>query len=426
MGVPLLATGAEAGTGAVLFAVAVLLVAAKLGGLLTERLGQPGVLGELLVGILLGNTAVAFLGGRQASLLRDDPTVSVLAEIGVLLLLFDVGLESDLRALARVGPSAALVAMIGVAVPFALGWAVSAWFLPDQPRLVHVFLAASLTATSVGITARVLKDLDASRSPEGQVILGAALVDDVLGLVVLAVVTGGVAAGRGDGGTLSWVALAAIVAKAAVFLGAAILAGHVLSGPIVRALGRTGHHGLVLVVGVALCFALAFVAERIGLAGIIGAFAAGLVLDPYGVGVRTKADAETLNELLSPLATVFVPLYFVLMGLQVDLGSLGEPGAIMLGVGLVVVAIVGKLACAAGVVRAGVNRLAVGIGMVPRGEVGLIFAGVGAALAVDGKPLLAPAVFSALVMMVVVTTVITPPALRAVFAGRAQRRRSTS
>ncbi len=164
--------------------------------------------------------------------------------------------------------------------------------------------------------------------------------------------------------------------------------------------------------GVALCFTLAFAAERIGLAGIVGAFAAGLLLDPYGEGVRTRDESTTLSELLHPLSSVFVPLFFVLMGIQVDVGTLLTPASLGFGLGLVIVGVLGKLASAAGVVGRGINRLAVAVGMVPRGEVGLIFAGIGATLTLEDRPLLSDAAFSALVLMVVVTTLLAPIGLR--------------
>jgi Kef-type K+ transport system membrane component KefB len=408
------ATAAEAHgrTGPVLFGLAVLLLAAKVGGLLVERLGQPSVLGELLIGIGLANLVPLILGEADIAFVRSEPTLRILAEAGVLILLFDVGLEADLRAFARVGPSAALVALIGVAVPFGLGWAAAAWLLPESPGLVHVFLGATLTATSVGITARVLKDLGATQTPEAQTILGAAILDDVLGLVVLTVVSGAVTATAAGGPALSGASIVLILLKAVLFLGVTVGIGHFVSGPIVRLAGRTGQHDMLLVFGLALCFTLAFVAEGIGLAGIVGAFAAGLFLDPYGRGVRTHAEQATLAELLRPLSTVFVPLFFVLMGLQVDLASLGRPGVIGLGVVLIVCALAGKLASGLGVTNPGIDRLTVAIGMVPRGEVGLIFAGIGSSLTLDGRPVLSSGVFSAVILMVLVTTLATPVGLR--------------
>lgn len=407
------ATGGEGGgVGLTLFAVALLVTSAKIGGLVLERWGQPAVLGELLVGIGLGNLLPLVVGGHGVDLVRTDPTLRFLAEVGVLLLLFDVGLESDLRALIRVGPSALLVAALGVVAPVALGWGVTAWLLPESPLLVHLFIGATLAATSVGITARVLRDLGAVQSREGQTILGAAVIDDVLGLVVLAVIAGAISAAAGQGPPLSAGGIALIVLWAVLFLAASAGIGHVLSGPLVRLLARLGHPELLLVVGVSLCFTLAFVAEAIGLAAIVGAFAAGFVIDPYGEGVRTSEETATLSELLHPIAAVFVPLFFVLMGVQVELGSLAAPSALWLGAALVVAAIAGKLACALGVVDRRVDRLTVAVGMIPRGEVGLIFAGIGTTLMLEGRPVLSETVFAAVVVMVLVTTLVAPPGLR--------------
>jgi Kef-type K+ transport system membrane component KefB len=374
--------------------------------------GSASVLAELLVGIGLANLVPMFMGADGIAFVKSETTLRVLAELGVLILLFDVGLESDLRALVRVGISSTLVALIGVVIPFGLGLGLAFWLLPTASYLTHVFIGATLTATSVGITARVLKDLGATGSREGQIILGAAILDDILGLMVLAVVTGIVTAAGGGGTGLSILEIAAIIGKAVLFLGITVFAGHFLAGPIVRLAARTGEHGIILIFGLALCFTLAFIAESIGLADIIGAFAAGLMLDPYGQGVRTKQEEATLSELLHPLSSFFVPLFFVLMGIQVYLPSLADPSVLEFGIILVLVAVVGKLACALGVVQSGASRLAVGIGMLPRGEVGLIFAGIGTSLSFQGKPILSQELFSAVVLMVLITTLIAPIGLR--------------
>jgi Kef-type K+ transport system membrane component KefB len=376
------------------------------------------VLGELLIGIALGNLLPLFFGAERIAFARSDPTVRVLAEVGVLLLLFDVGLEADLRALARVGEISFLVALVGVVVPIGLGWGVGMWLLPDSPTVVPLFIGATLSATSVGITARVLKDLGMTQTREGQVILGAAILDDVLGLMVLALVTGMVtmvATGRGE---LSILAIAAIFLRAILFLGITVALAHVFSKSIVRLVARTGHPEVMLVVGLGLCFTLASAAELVGLADIIGAFAAGLLLDPYGMGVRTREEDATLAELLHPLSSLLVPLFFVLMGIQVDLKSLASPMALGFGVVLIICALAGKLACALGVLRPGINRVAVAIGMIPRGEVGLIFAGIGTRMTLEGQPLLSPSLFSAVVLMVLVTTLVTPLGLHWVFTHR--------
>jgi len=401
--------------GPILFTLAVLVLAAKLGGLLIEHWGQPAVLGELLVGIGLGNLVPLLFGASGVVFVRTQPTLQVLAEMGVLILLLDVGLEADLRALLRVGWSSLLVALIGILAPLLLGWGTAAWLMPESPTLVHIFVGATLSATSVGITARVLKDLGVTQSREGQIILGAAVVDDILGLVVLAVISGAVAAETMPGPALSPLAVAGIVGRALLFLGITVGLGRLLSRPIIRLAAWTGQAGMLLVFGLALCFILAFIAELIGLAGIIGAFAAGLMLDPFGEGVRTSEQEKTLSELLHPLSTLFVPVFFILMGINVDLRSLASPTGLALGVALICCGLVGKLACALGVMGRGINRLAVAIGMVPRGEVGLIFAGIGVSLSLGGQPVLSQGAFAAIVLMVLVTTLVAPLGLRWAF-----------
>jgi Kef-type K+ transport system membrane component KefB len=414
------AAGAEAAQprfGPLLFAVAILVLAAKAAGLLAERWRQPSVLGELLVGIVLGNLLPPIIRGTEVGALRDDPTLLFLAHVGVLILLFDVGLEADLRALARVGASSLLVAMIGVVVPGTLGWAAAAWLMPESPRLVHIFVGATLSATSVGITARVLKDLDVTQSREGQIVLGAAIVDDILGLMLLAVVGGMVgASSHGEGGAgISALGVVGILGRAALFLGLAAVLGHFFSSRIVRLAARTGHPETMLAIGLATCFTLAFAAELIGLADIIGAFAAGLLLDPYGRGIRTREEDAALAELLHPLSSLFVPLFFVIMGAQVHVGALTSPGVAVFAIVLTLCAVAGKLVCALGVVGRDLNRLAVGIAMVPRGEVGLIFVGIGATLMLEGRPILSGGLISAVVLMVLVTTLAAPIGLRWAF-----------
>jgi len=405
--------------GPVLFVFALLILAAKAGGFLAERLGQPAVLGELLVGVGCGYfLPFVFHSGRLA-FVRSDPTLQASAEIGVLILLFDVGLETDIRSLFKVGWSALVVALVGVAAPMLLGWLAAAWLMPGSPTLAQVFVGATLSATSIGITSRVLKDLGVMQSREGQIILGAALIDDILGLVVLAVITGSIAAATAGTASLSVFAIGGILLRAVLFLGITVGLGQLLSNRLVRWVARTGKPDIILVIGLSLCFILAYAAELIGLAGIIGAFAAGLMLDPYGQGVRA-GEAAALSELMHPLSALFVPLFFVLMGIQVDVTSLANPEIVALGAVLIVCALAGKLLCGLGVVGAGMNRLAIGIGMMPRGEVGLIFAGIGVRMTLGGKPLLSDGMFSAIVLMVLVTTLLAPLGLRWVFSRHAE------
>lgn len=393
----------------VAFALAVILVAAKLGGELATRLGQPAVLGELLAGVALGN--LDLLGVGLFEPMQADPAVNVLAGIGVLLLLFEVGLESTVRDMMKVGLSSLVVAVVGVAAPFALGWGAGAVLLPDAGTYVHAFLGATLCATSVGITARVLQDLGRSQTPEARVILGAAVIDDVLGLVILAVVAGAVVAADAGGG-VSLGAVGAIVGKASVFLVGSLALGLWASPRVFRFAARLRTQGVLLAFALAGCFGLAWLSGAMGLAPIVGAFAAGLILEPVHYRDFVERGERGLEGLIHPIAGFLVPIFFVVMGMKTDLRSFADPAVLGLAAALVVAAIVGKQACAFGVLGGGIDRLTVGIGMIPRGEVGLIFANMGLGLTLGGRPLLDSATYSAIVIVVVVTTLVTPPALR--------------
>jgi Kef-type K+ transport system membrane component KefB len=399
--------------------VLVLIVAAaKLGGELAWRAGQPPVLGELLMGVLLGNLGLA--GFTALDALKSNAAISVVAEIGVILLLFEVGLESNLEEMLAVGCSSLLVAVVGVLAPMLLGFAVSIYFLPDAGWLVHLFVGATLTATSVGITARVLKDLGVSRTKEALIILGAAVADDVIGLVVLAVVSGLVAAAAGGAIGFSWATAMWIVLKACLFLMAAVLAGRFIAKPVFGAAARLRVPGVFLALCICFCFLLATLAGLIGMAPIVGAFAAGVVLDPVHYRPFLERGERRIDELLFPINTLIVPVFFILMGLRVDLRSFAQGGAIAFAATITVAAVIGKQACGLGVLERGVDRIAVGVGMIPRGEVGLIFAGIGASLMLQGRPLFSATTFSALVFMVMLTTLITPPLLKVVFARKAR------
>lgn len=399
---------------AVLIGVAVMLVVAKLGGELFERIGQPSVLGELAAGVLLGNLVI--FGFTTAEPLKTNETIAALAELGVIILLFEVGLESDLRQMVEVGSSSLLVAVLGVVAPFLLGWGVSAYFIPDEPTLGHVFIGATLCATSVGITARVFKDLGKLATREARIILGAAVIDDVLGLLILAVVAGAIRAAA-TGGVLSMLDIALIAAKSIVFLIAAIAAGHFLVPRLLRGAGRLETRGVLLTLAISFCLFVAWASAQVGLAPIVGAFAAGLVLDEVHYKPKDGRTERDLNDLLQPVSTVLVPIFFVLMGLKVDLRLFTRVDILGLAAALTIAAIIGKQICALGVVERGVNRLAIGLGMIPRGEVGLIFAGIGATLMLPStsgvdEPVIGPATFGAVVIMVIITTMITPPALK--------------
>jgi Kef-type K+ transport system membrane component KefB len=394
----------------VLIALVLVLLGARLGASLAGRLRQPPVLGELLAGVVIGN--LGLFGWHGCEGLRDLAGLEVLAQLGVLLLLFDVGLESEVRRMLAVGPSSLLVATLGVLAPIGLGAIVSRALLPGLGPLTHWFVGATLCATSVGITARVLGDLGFVDRREGRIILGAAVIDDVLGLVVLAVIAAVIADSARGVPFHPGVALV-ILAKAAGFLAVAFLVGHVVSRRLFGLAARLPGSGPLLSLALAFCFALAWLAGLLGLAPIVGAFAAGLVLEEgrggdAGSGAREPRD---IASLLEPLKTFLVPVFFVLMGMRVDLSVFATPGTLGFAGALIVVAVLSKQACSLGVLERDTDRLAVGLGMIPRGEVGLIFASLGTALTLGGERVVSPMVFSAIVAMVVVTTFLTPPLL---------------
>ncbi|HEX8560839.1 MAG TPA: cation:proton antiporter [Pyrinomonadaceae bacterium] len=398
----------------VLLGLAVILVAAKAGGEVFERMGQPAVLGELVAGICVGALSLAGAGGVER--LRADAVVGALAELGVIILLFEVGLESNLAEMVEVGRSSLLVAVAGVVAPFLLGWGVSAHFLPAEPTLVHVFIGATLCATSVGITARVLRDLNRLRTREARIILGAAVIDDVLGLLILAVVAGAIRAAAA-GGALGFGDVARIAAASAAFLVGAVVVGHFVVRRLFRGAARLRSRGVLLSFSLAFCFLLAWAAAGAGLAPIVGAFAAGLVLDEADFEVFDARGERRLHDLLAPVSATLVPVFFVLMGMRVDLSAFARVELLGLAAALTLAAVVGKQVCSLAVAERGVSRLSVGLGMIPRGEVGLIFAGLGATLTLPragggAEPVVGPAAFGAVVIMVIVTTLVTPPALK--------------
>jgi Kef-type K+ transport system membrane component KefB len=391
-----------------LIALACILLVAKIGGDLATRLGQAAVLGELLAGVLLGNLDLLGLGGVEW--MGTDHVVDIFARLGVILLLFEVGLESTVAQMMRTGLTALLVALLGVVTPFALGWGVGALLVPDAGLYAHVFLGATLTATSVGITARVLKDLNQSTSPEARIILGAAVIDDVLGLVILAVVTGVIGAASTGQSLSSW-DVARTLFSAFGFLGGALVLGLWISPHAFRFAFKLRSQGVLLALSLAFCFALSYLANLIGLAPIVGAFAAGLILERVQYVDFVTRDEHELEELVHPITSFLVPVFFVVMGMRTDLNAFAQPGVLGLAAALTLVAILGKLACALGT-RGQANRLTVGLGMIPRGEVGLIFANIGLGLQVGTQAVVTPQVFSALVVMVILTTMVTPPLLK--------------
>jgi len=379
-----------------------MILAAKLGGEVSVRLNQPAVLGELCAGIVLGNLYLFGIDTFHGA--AELVPVEFLAELGVVLLLFEVGLESTLTEMRAVAPTSGLVAIIGVVAPMLLGYGTSVWLLPEAPFSLHLFIGATLCATSVGITARVLKDLDAMSRPETRVILGAAVIDDVLGLIVLAVVASIAEFGAVPGA----LDLSKIIGLAAGFLAGALLLGAYVMPGVFRVASKLRTPDVLAAVAIGLCLLLAGISGAAGLAPIVGAFAAGLILDEVHVRPFGRKSAHDLTEIIGPIVAVMAPIFFVRTGMMVDLGGIGtEP--LILALALSAVAVVGKLVSGLGVRDKTVDKLTVGIGMVPRGEVGLIFANVGAGITYEGEPLIAAGVYAAIVLMVMASTVVTPP-----------------
>ena len=433
----------------VILGVTGILFFALLGRFAARRLGQPSVIGELVMGIAMGNV-LYFFGADFITILREGPavfdvmgltlrgveleaaarqvlgegdharllqallgpagpeliqvahTVDVFSRYGVIFLLFLVGLETSVEEMRRVGWESARVAVIGVAAPFVLGFAVARTLMPELDLNTDLFVAATLGATSVGITARVLRDLGRSRSATARVILGAAVMDDILGLVMLAIVSGIVVAGGVQVDTV-----ASTILLAALFLAAAFWLGPRFLRLAVWVLRRLDIVEAKLFVSFLFVMVLAWFANFVGLATIVGAFAAGVILhDAYFVHWGDAREHRfSIRDLVAPLEAILVPIFFVLMGIQVKLESFFDTRVLLAAGALLVAAVLGKVLCGLGARREH-HRLAVGLGMMPRGEVGLIFASIGKSLGVISDSL-----FSAVVLMVVVTTLLTPPLL---------------
>jgi Kef-type K+ transport system membrane component KefB len=395
----------------VLLGLIIILLAAKLGGDLLERFGQPAVLGELIFGMIVGN--LALIGVDTFEPFKDSFTLEILAEIGVIILLFEVGLESSLQEMMKVGVASFMVATFGVIAPFFLGWGTALLFLPDESIYVHIFVGATLTATSVGITARVLKDIGKIQTREAKIILGAAVIDDIMGLVILAVVVGIInAANVGSEGVGSLDVLI-IVAKAIVFVVGSIIIGNLLMPHLFKFGSKFKVGGVLLSIALLICFLMAYIANLIGLAPIVGAFAAGLILDKVQYKDFADLGEHSIDELVAPIGIFLIPIFFVRMGMMVDLATFGNTSILAFAGVMTLAAIISKQACALAIFDRTIDRISVGLGMIPRGEVGLIFAGIGAKLILDNTAVVSTGTYSAVVIMVIVTTLVTPPLLKA-------------
>lgn len=430
---PLLASAAEAQTGpivmaGVLLSLVVIYLSSKFVGELCARINLPPVLGELIGGVVVGVSALNLLvfpgeGGEIHSLIINflqstdgltpeltpevagaiSEVVSVLSELGVIILLFEIGLESDLGELIRVGPQAAAVAVVGVAAPFIVGTA-GLIMLFAVPTVPAIFAGAALTATSIGITAKVLAEIQRLSSREGQIIIGAAVLDDVLGIIILAVVSSLAKTGEIQISNVIY-----LIVSATAFLIGAILIGRFLSPYFVALVDRLQTRGQLILPSLLFAFVLAYIGAAIQLEAILGAFAAGLVL------AETEKRKE-LEEQIIPIADILVPVFFVVVGAKTDVSVLNpfNPAnreGLIIATFLVVIAIIGKIVTGLAVFgQPGINRLAIGVGMIPRGEVGLVFAGVGSATGV-----LSESLDAAIIVMVILTTFVAPPLLRVVF-----------
>jgi Kef-type K+ transport system membrane component KefB len=371
-----------------------ILGAAKAFGALAQWIGQPAVLGELFAGVILGGSVLRIV----------DPGMEVLhllSELGVIILLLAIGLETDLKKLLEVGGASAIVAIAGVVLPFALGYGICLLF--ELSNLVAVVAGAALTATSVGITARVLSDLNRLQEPESQIVLGAAVIDDVIGLVILAVVAG---VARGEGISAWGVARTTLTAFG--FLVGTLLIGRVLVPPIVNRLRKIDLPGTPTMLALLLAFVLAWLADYVGSATIIGAFAAGLL-------IRETADAHEIERGIAHIGHFFVPIFFVVVGAAVDLTVFNplhseNHRTLIIGAALIVAAVVGKFLAGYAPFWIRGDKRVIGVGMIPRGEVGLIFAQMGLTSRVFDA-----AMFSAVALMVIVTTFMAPPLLKLLF-----------
>ena len=419
--------GSSHSVGIIFFWIAIILLLAKISGLI-EKFGQPSVLGELLIGIVIGN--LGLLGFHYFEPIRDNEIIKFLSELGVVLLLFQIGLESDIHKMKQVGLKAFMVACAGVVVPFVLGtFVIGPWLAPELSFNAYLFIGATLTATSVGITARVFQDLKKIDIPEARIVLGAAVIDDVLGLIILAIVSAVVTAGGVTAGSI-----AVIFFKAAAFLVLSIVVGRIMAEKLGIILSKiSSGTGMKLTLALSFGLIFAYLAQLIGLAPIVGAFAAGLILDAVhfkqfaGPKYMLNVDEALPNidqkiahniqenlllqkekhveDLIEPIGHLLIPIFFVLTGMSVNIMSFANPKILLMALAITVAAVIGK-AVSGLFAGKNMNRWLVGVGMIPRGEVGLIFAMIGKSLNVISEDM-----FSALVIMVVLTTLVTPPVL---------------
>ncbi len=378
-----------------------MITAADICGYIFERLGMAEILGEIYAGIMLGNLALIGIDFNLGELLRSSEFMVYSSELALVLLLFLVGLESEMRALLKVGSNALTVACTGVVLPVSLGLAAGA-VLSYGTGVEGWFVGATLAATSVGITAKLLGDNGLVNTPSARVILGAALIDDVLGILLLAVLASVVVSGEVSPIDLLW-----IVAKALLFFAVALLVGQKLMPGVIHIVSLNKHSSVWT--GFAFCLALGFaqLAQVAGLAPLIGAFVAGLLLDDVDFRVGHALQKHRLQELVKPISDIMITIFFVGIGAQVQLQALLDPGIVLIIISLTVVAIASKGLAGYAVRGPGFDRLGIGFGMIPRGEVGLVFATFAFSHHVFSAQM-----YSALVLVVLLTTLVGPILLK--------------
>ena len=388
----------------VLLALVVIFVAAKLGAIIANYLKQPPVLGELLAGVAVGNMALIHINAFE--FLKHNEVIEILSGIGVIILLFEVGLETKVKDMMAVGMKSLIVAIVGVVTPFLLGFYVIPMFLTGMDDITRLFMGAILTATSVGITVRVFQDLGKINSEEAYIVLGAAVIDDILGLIILAIVSG--IAVTGD---FSASDVIGISTKAILFVVLSLAAGILLAKRTIKLLSFFKLPGMMIVSALSFCFIGAYLADMVGLATIVGAFAVGLVLED--LHFKPFEAKHTIEEYIHPIAMFFVPIFFVMTGAKVDLTVFADFNILSASLIVTLIAILGKIVSGWSFFSTKkINRAMIGAGMIPRGEVGLIFAIVGKNIGVIDDSL-----YAITVTMVVLTTFIAPPMI-AFFAKR--------
>jgi len=365
----------------------VIIVMARIAGWASEKAGQPAVLGELLLGIILGPSLLGFV------IAGENPVLEFLAELGIIILLFQVGLESNIYKLLQVGPLAAVVALLGILLPLVFG--MGALLALGYGLVVALFIGAALSATSIGVTMRVFADAKRVDTPEGKIILGAAVIDDILVLIMLSVLTTLIAQGQ-----VSLMSIVKLSGWAFAFLFISIFVGIRFARGLIRVLERLKVGRSFAISAISFAVGLAYLSKKIGLSTIIGAFAAGLVLE------QTE-DKEHIEDRIKPVADIFIPIFFVYAGALMDVRALLSLEILPLIAVLVVVAIAGKLLAGYLLPSRQVNRRVIGLGMVPRGEVVLVFAQLGLSYAIISQ-----ALYSSLIVVILLTTMIAPPLLR--------------